>query len=342
MKKELQSFDQKNNKTLSQRLVFYCESQNGRALFELAVTLVPLLLLWVLMWMSVKVGFWLPLLLAIPTGGFLMRLFVIQHDCGHGSFFSSRLANDWLGRLLGAFTLTPYDYWKRNHSIHHSTSSNLDRRGIGDIHTATVEEYRQMSWWGRFAYRLYRHPLVMFGVGPAYVFFFQHRLPLNQITEGWKPWLSTMTTNALIFLAATLLIWYLGLWGFVLVHVSVVLVAASIGVWLFYVQHQYEEVMWMRDHDWTLQGSALVGSSHYDLPLVLRWFTANIGVHHVHHMNSRIPYYRLHQVLRDNPELRDVGRLTLFESFRTIHLALWDEAKKKLITFREFTRMDRA
>src|SRR5579863_8097168 len=186
---------------LSRSLMRYCEPSTRHALFEVAVTLIPLLLLWVAMWLSLDVGYWLTLLLAVPAAGFMVRLFIIQHDCGHGAFFRHRAVNDWVGRLLGVLTLTPYDYWKRNHAVHHATSSNLDRRGIGDIELLTVEEYQGRSWWQRFAYRCYRSPPVMFVIGPAYMFFLQHRLPFHQMRGGWRPWISTMATNAAIVLA---------------------------------------------------------------------------------------------------------------------------------------------
>ena len=320
---------------LVRSLVHYREPSHARALFELGVTAGALGLLWVLMWLSLGVGYWLTLLLSLPAAGFLVRLFLIQHDCGHGAFFRHRMANDWIGRILGVLTLTPYDYWKRNHAIHHASSSNLDRRGIGDIETLTVQEYRARSWLGKCAYRIYRNPLVMFGVGPAYLFLLQHRVPLNQMRAGWKPWLSTMATNLAIGLGVTFMVCFVGIQPFFLVHMPIMLLAASIGVWLFYVQHQYEGVVWTRERAWTLHESALSGSSHYNLPGVLRWFTANIGVHHVHHLNSRIPYYRLPQVLRDHPELSDVSQLTFRQSLRGVRLALWDETRQRLVSFRE-------
>jgi omega-6 fatty acid desaturase (delta-12 desaturase) len=320
-------------KTLFSALLKYREPNQPRALFELAVTLVALVSLWVLMWWSLGIGYWLTLLLAVPAAGFLVRLFMIQHDCGHGAFFRGRAVNDWVGRVLGVLTLTPYDYWKRNHAVHHATSSNLDRRGIGDIDTLTVAEYRARSWAGRLAYRIYRNAAVMFGVGAAYLFLLQHRLPFNQMRAGWRPWVSTMATNAAIAGAVALMIWLVGTGPFLAVHLPIMLMAASMGVWLFYVQHQFEDVQWTRTEGWVQQDAALSGSSYYDLPRVLRWFTANIGIHHVHHLNSRIPYYRLQQVLNDHPELKAVGRLTIRESLRGVRLALWSESRKKLIGF---------
>jgi acyl-lipid omega-6 desaturase (Delta-12 desaturase) len=320
-------------KTLFPALLRYRESDQPRALFELGVTVLSLVLLWALMWLSLDVGYWLTLLLAVPAAGFLVRLFMIQHDCGHGAFFRDRIVNDWVGRLLGVLTLTPYDYWKRNHAVHHATSSNLDRRGIGDIETLTVEEYRSRSLPGRLFYRLYRNAIVMFGIGAAYLFLLQHRLPFHQMRAGGRPWVSTMATNAAIALLVAGMIWLVGTGPFLLVHLPIMLLAASMGVWLFYVQHQFEDVMWMRNDSWVPQDAALSGSSYYDLPPVLRWFTANIGIHHVHHLNSRIPYYRLQQVLHDHPELKKVGRLTFLESLRGVRLTLWCESRRKLISF---------
>ena len=327
-----------DSKTLFAALLRYREPNQGRALFELAVTLLSLVALWILMWLSLKVGYWLTLLLAIPAAGFLVRLFLIQHDCGHGAFFGGQAVNDWVGRALGVLTMTPYDYWKRNHAIHHATSSNLDRRGIGDIETLTVEEYRARSWAGRLSYRLYRNAIVMFAFGAPYVFLLKQRLPFYQMRAGWRPWVSTMATNAGIALAVAVMIWLVGMGPFLLVHGPIMLMAAAMGVWLFYVQHQFEDVVWMRNDNWVLQEAALSGSSYYDLPGVLRWFTANIGIHHVHHLNSRIPFYRLQQVLRDHPELKKVGRLTLRESLRSVRLTLWCESRRKLVSFADQRR----
>ena len=324
--------------SLSRALLSYREPDHRRALFEVGITVVPLVALWVLMWLSLDVGYWLTLLLAVPAAGFMVRLFMIQHDCGHGAFFRYRAANNWLGRVLGVLTLTPYDYWKRNHAIHHATSSNLDRRGIGDIATLTVSEYRRKSRLGRIAYRCYRSALVMFAIGPAYMFLLQQRFPFYQVGNGWRPWVSTMATNAAIALVVTVMMWLVGVGPFLMVHLPILLLAASMGVWLFYVQHQFEDVEWARGGDWMHSRTALTGSSYYDLPAVLRWFTANIGIHHVHHLNSRIPYYRLPQVLRDHPELKAVGRLTLWQSLRSVRLALWCESRRKLVSFADLRR----
>ncbi len=320
----------------AQILSRYREPNHARSIGELAVTALPLAALWLASWFAYSLGYpWASLLIAIPAAGFLLRLFMIQHDCGHGTFFSYRWANDWTGRVIGVLTLTPYDFWRRTHAIHHASVGNLDRRGIGDVNTLTVREYRSRSWPGRLVYRLYRHPLVMFGLAPAYLFFLQQRLPVGLMRSGWGPWVSTSATNLAIGLIAAALVWSIGIKAFLFVHLPIVLLAATIGVWLFYVQHQFEDTAWEVDAEWNLHEAALRGSSYYDLPAILRWFTANIGVHHVHHLCSRIPYYRLPQVLRDHSELRQVGRLTLLESFRCINLVLWDETKRHLISFHD-------
>src|SRR5437762_4751387 len=319
----------------SRILTRYRNPSAARSLVEIAITFGPFVLLWAATWLGIYFGHWISLLLAIPAAGFLVRLFMIQHDCGHGSFFRSRPLNDWIGRAIGVLTLTPYDFWRHTHAVHHASSGNLTRRGMGDIDTLTVEEYLALSWLGRLRYRLYRHPAVMFGIGPAYMFMLQHRLPIGLMRDGWRPWLSTMATNTAIAAVAVTLMWFVGVKAFLLVHLPVLLLAASIGVWLFYVQHQFEETFWVRRPIWNRHEAALHGSSHYDLPAVLRWFTANIGVHHVHHLCSRIPYYRLPQVLRDHPQLADVKRLTLLESLACVRLVLWDEAQQRLISFRE-------
>jgi omega-6 fatty acid desaturase (delta-12 desaturase) len=317
-------------------LKLYRAPSAARASFEIAVTLIPFLALWASMLFAVCSGHWRFYALAIaPAGALLVRLFMIQHDCGHGSFFPNRAANDWTGRVIAILTLTPYDHWRRSHAIHHATSGNLDGRGVGDISTMTVREYFAAGRWGRLRYRLYRHPIVIFGLGPFYLFVVQQRLPLGFMRKGLAPWISTMSTNAGVSAAGALLIWTFGPWPFLIVHLPIVLIGATAGVWLFYVQHQFELTRWDSKPAWEAQEAALHGSSHYDLPAVLRWFTANIGVHHVHHVSMRIPYYRLQDVLRDHPSLRTIGRITLLESLACVRLTLWDEDKRKLVSFRD-------
>jgi len=232
-------------------------------------------------------------------------------------------------------TLTPYDYWRRAHTVHHASAGNLDARGVGDITTLTVAEYRALSFWGRLAYRLYRNPVVMFLVGPVWVFGIQQRWPVGMMRSGMEPWLSTMATNIAILALAIGQIWLIGLNSFMLVQLPIILLAGMAGVWLFYVQHQFEETHWSQGEDWKFQDAALHGSSFYDLPGPFKWLTGNIGVHHVHHLASRVPFYRLPEVLKDHPELRNINRITFLESLRCIPLVLWDEQSRRLVSFRK-------
>jgi omega-6 fatty acid desaturase (delta-12 desaturase) len=319
-----------------QMLTRYQGANLTRSILELVVTAAPLLFLWGAAWIASSFGlWWLALLLAVPAAGFLVRLFMIQHDCSHRAYFKSAKFNDWLGRVIGVFTLTPHDCWRRTHAIHHATSGNLDRRGIGEVKTLTVDEYRALPALKRLGYRLYRHPAVLFGIGPAFLFVLLHRLPTGAMREGWRPWLSALGTNAAIGALVGLVLWLGGWQALVLVHLPTLLLAASIGVWLFFVQHQFEHAYWARQSAWNGTEAALRGSSYYDLPQPLRWMTANIGIHHVHHVSSRIPFYRLPQVLREHPELKNVSKLNFAASVRSVGLTLWDERAHRLISFKE-------
>jgi omega-6 fatty acid desaturase (delta-12 desaturase) len=324
-----------NLREIARHLATFRQPSNARGSFELAVSAGPLALLWLLMWLALDLHYAVTLLLSVPAAGFLLRLFLIQHDCGHGAFFKGRRANDWVGRCIGVLTLSPYDLWRRGHATHHAGTGNLDRRGTGDVDTLTVREFAQLSFWGRLRYRLYRSPAVMFGLGPAWLFFLRYRLPLGHMREGWRPWLSAMGTNGAIALASTALILLVGLKAFLLIQIPITLIAASLGVWLFYVQHQFEHTHWSKGKQWAFHEAALFGSSYYALPGVLRWFTANIGMHHVHHLCSNIPFYRLSAALRARPELAEVNRLTIWESLRSVKLVLWDEAAGRLVSFRD-------
>ena len=307
-----------------------------RSVFELAVTAGPFVALWVLAWAAWEFGHgWISFFLAVPAAGFLLRLFMIQHDCGHGAFFRHRALNDWTGRVIGVLTLTPYDMWKRAHAIHHGTSSNLDKRGTGDLDTLTVREYRALPLLGRLRYRLYRNPLVLFGIGPIYMFILRHRLPLGWTILKWRAWISPMATNAAIAAVVVGLMYLIGWKTFLLVQIPITLIAGVIGVWLFFIQHQFDDTFWAADGAWTVQDAALRGSSYYVLPMPLSWITANIGIHHVHHLYARIPFYRLPQVLRDQARLANVSRVSLLESLRCARLALWDDAGNRLLSFRE-------
>lgn len=331
-----------NSQLWSLRLAKHRQQDNLRGLRELAVTAICFAALWAGMWALAQYSYWLALLVAIPAAGFLVRLFLIQHDCGHGTLFTRRSVNDWIGRVLGVLTLTPYDYWRNSHAQHHAGSGNLDRRGIGDIDLLTVREYAALTPWQRFRYRLYRHPMVMFGLGPTYLFILQHRLPIGAARGDKAAHISAYATNFGIAALVAIMVASLGWWQFLQIHAPITIAAASLGVWLFYVQHQFEDTYWCRSRDWSSSTAALQGSSYYDLPGPLRWLTANIGMHHVHHLSSRIPFYRLPAVLREWPELGNVRRLTIRESLGCVRLTLWDEASQRLVSFRQAAALPRA
>jgi omega-6 fatty acid desaturase (delta-12 desaturase) len=332
---ELDAADDRSAREWLKILGRYREPNVTRSILEIVITAGPFVLLWTASWLALSVSYWLSLAIAVVASGFLVRLFLIQHDCGHGAFFRNRATNDWIGRVLGVVTLTPYDVWRRNHAVHHASSGNLDRRGIGDIQTLTVREYYALPPLRRLAYRIYRNPIMLFVIGPAYQFMLQHRLPIGLMRSGWRPWISSMGTNLGIALVFIVMMWLVGVSSFLLVHLPIVLLASSIGVWLFYVQHQFEETVWAESSTWKFPTAALHGSSYYVLPSGLQWMTANIGIHHVHHLYSGIPYYRLPDVLNDYPDLKQFGRITLLESLQCIRLRLWDEGTQRLVSFRE-------
>ena len=317
------------------KLKSYRAPSLSRSSFELAVTIIPFIALWAAaVWVS-AFSFWLALPICILGGGFLVRMFLIQHDCSHSAFFKSRRANMWTGRLIGIFTLTPFDAWQRSHLIHHGEHGNLDTRGVGDIQTLTIDEYNARDWLGRLMYRLYRSPAVLFGIGPIFIFLFHHRLPIGFMNKGVRYWISSMATNVALLAIMIGGSWLLGWLPFLMTYLVMATVAATGGVWLFYVQHQFEDTVWETSEEWQVHDAALYGSSHYVLPPLLRWMTANIGIHHVHHLYSRIPFYRLPAVLRDHPQLAKIQRITLMESFATVRLKLWDAKNKRLVSFRE-------
>ncbi|MHA7820119.1 MAG: fatty acid desaturase [Erythrobacter sp.] len=284
---------------------------------------------------ALDAGYYLALLLTPLAGLFLLRLFIIQHDCGHEAFFRRRKSNNWVGRAIGVLTLTPYDCWRRSHALHHAATGNLDARGFGDVDTLTVHEYLERGLIARTFYRLYRHPVTLLGLGPAYLFLLRHRLPIGLMKAGTIYWISALGTNAV---TATILVGLslaFGAGTTALVFLPVLLVAASMGVWLFYVQHQFDDAQWDQRKDWEFHAYALAGSSYLHLPAPLRWFTGNIGIHHVHHLMSRIPFYRLPDVMEAYPALGEINRITIGQTPRLFTLALWDEDRRKMVSFAE-------
>ncbi len=304
-----------------------------KSCWQVANSLIPFFVLWYLMYLSYAYSYWLTLLLALPTAGLLVRIFIIQHDCGHHSFFHSKRANDVLGVFCGILTLTPYHFWRRTHSRHHVTSGNLDHRGHGDVGVLTVKEYEARTRWGRLGYRIYRHPLFLFLIGSSYMFIVQQRIASGLPGSWRRERLSIYTTN-LAILAILVTAWMtIGLQAFLLIELPIVVIGAAAGSWLFFVQHQYEDAYWQPNRTWDFTASALAGSSYYRLPAVLRWFSGNIGYHHIHHLNSRIPNYHLAACHAAEPDFRQAVTFGLVESLSCVSFKLWDEDGKRMVTF---------
>ena len=309
----------------------------GRALWQIINTAVPYATLWYLMYLSTAVSYWLVAPLAILAGGFLVRVFVIFHDCGHGSFFKSETANHICGAITGVLTFTPYYHWRWEHAIHHSSAGDLDRRGTGDVWTLTVQEYLESSRWKRFAYRLARNPVVLFVIAPLFLFLVWQRIPSPK--AGLRERLSVYCTNLALLLLAAGLIRIFGWKAYLVIQLTIVTVAGSAGVWLFYVQHQFEGVYWERGREWDYTRAALKGSSFYKLPRVLQWFSGNIGFHHIHHLSPRIPNYHLEKCHKAEPLFQTVKPVTLFSSLKSFTFRLWDEQRRRLVGYRHLGKI---
>ncbi|MNX61798.1 Fatty acid desaturase [compost metagenome] len=314
----------------------YEKPQLRRSILQIINTFVPFFVLWYLAYLSLSVSYLITLPLAIVAGGFLVRTFIIFHDCCHNSFFKSRTANEIVGTLTGILTLCPYHQWRHSHSVHHATNGNLDRRGTGDIWTLTEEEYMSSSPLRRFYYRVYRNPLIMFTIGPVYVFLVIYRF--NRKGAKPKERMNTYITNVGIAAAVTLLIWAIGWQAFLLVQLPIFFVSGVAGIWLFYVQHQFEDSYFEPEEDWDYVQAAMHGSSFYKLPRLLHWITGNIGFHHIHHLSSRVPNYYLEKVHNQNPQLQKVQTITLLTSLKSLRFRIWSEQKKKFIGFRDLKR----
>jgi omega-6 fatty acid desaturase (delta-12 desaturase) len=311
----------------------------ARASWQLINTLVPYAVLWYGMYLCMAVSYWLALPMALVAAGLLVRVFIIFHDCGHGSFFKSKAANNITGFLAGVLTLTPYYHWRWEHALHHGSSGQLDRRGAGDVWSLTVQEYLESSRWRRFAYRLARNPVVLFVIAPLYLFVVSQRFPSRNAQKRERQ--SVHWMNAAILAMASVLTAVMGLKNYLLIQLTVTGFAGAAGVWLFYVQHQFEEAYWERGDDWSYAAAALQGSSFYKLPRILQWFSGNIGFHHIHHLSPRIPNYNLQRCHDADPIFQTVQPMTFLASLKTLPLRLWDERKKKLVRFRHVRKSDR-
>jgi len=317
-----------------QSILKYDQPSLRKAIGQLIDTFVPYFALWALMVRTVQSGhaYWVTLALAIVAAALLVRIFIFFHDCCHGSFFASRRANRILGYISGMLTFTPYEDWRRSHAGHHATAGDLDRRGTGDVWTLTVEEYLAAPGLRRLVYRFFRNPLVMFGLGPAFVFLLAQRFPHKGTRKRERN--SVVFTDLAILAIIGVASVTIGLRAYALIQLPIMLVASTIGVWLFYVQHQFEGVYWARHEVWDPMRAALEGSSYYKLPRVLQWFTGNIGLHHIHHVRPRIPNYNLQQCYDDTPALQAVRPLTIRRSLQSLRMNLWDEKRQKLVSFR--------
>jgi acyl-lipid omega-6 desaturase (Delta-12 desaturase) len=303
--------------------------------FQIGSTLLPLLALAALIVWLANQAPWLAVALTLPLGGLVVRCFIIQHDCGHGSYFTSRTANDAVGRAMSLITFTPYMLWRRAHAQHHATSGNLDKRGAGDIKTLTVSEYLALDRFARFRYRIYRNPAFLFLVGVPGFFMILQRLPWGHPLSPRECWKSVVGLDLAILFVFGLLAAMIGLKALVILVVPTLIVASVIGGWLFFIQHQFENTLWDEKKEWDFQVAAVHGSSFYDLPAVLRWFTGNIGFHHIHHLNSMVPNYRLQECMADLPELATINRMTFLDSLKCARLTLWDEETRTMIRFNQ-------
>jgi acyl-lipid omega-6 desaturase (Delta-12 desaturase) len=322
-----------NTKNLKKQVAPYEKSTTKESVFQIINTIVPFFGLWFLAYLSLSVSYWLALIPIVIAAGFLVRIFIIFHDCTHHSFFKSRRANKILGTFTGVLTFFPYDQWGHEHSVHHATSGNLDKRGTGDIWTLTVDEYLAAPLKTRIAYRFYRNPLVMFVIGPIYIFLITNRF--NRKGARKKERLNTYLTNVIIVAVIALLCWAIGWQSFLFVHGLIFMISGSAGIWLFYVQHTFEDSYFEEDKDWEYVKAAVEGSSFYKLPKLMQWLTGNIGFHHVHHLSPRVPNYKLEEAHKNTAPLQHVPTITLATSLRSLRFRLWDEDKKNFVSFKE-------
>ena len=313
-------------------IIKYARPDLRKSIWQIINSVIPYLFMWYLMYKSIAYPYWVTLLLSFAAIGFLIRIFIIFHDCGHRSYFKSKKANTVVGMILGLLVFTPFHKWHQQHKVHHQTSANLDKRGIGDVWTMTLDEYNDASPGERFMYRAFRNPWIMFTLGPLFVVFITNRSTNKKMTKQEKQ--NVYFTNIMLLAVSVVISLIIGLREYLLIQLPIVLIAHSIGIWLFFIQHQFEDVVWERENRWNYKISAIEGSSFLKLPRVFQWFTGNIGYHHVHHLSSKIPNYNLEKCHKEVEMFRDVRPIILLSTFRALNLGLWDEANRKMITFR--------
>ncbi|UHA73670.1 fatty acid desaturase [Paenibacillus sp. 481] len=324
---------QAKQSNLKKSMVPYEKVDMRRSVRQIINTLGPLFLLWYAAYLSLSVSYWITLPITIVAAGFVIRTFIIFHDCCHQSFFKSRVANDILGTITGVLTLCPYQQWKNTHSIHHATSSNLDKRGVGDMWVLTVDEYVASPLSTRIAYRIYRNPFVMLILGPIFIFLVTYRF--NRKGAKTKERVSTYITNVLLVALYAFMCWLIGWQAFVMIQGPIFLVSGMLGIWLFYVQHQFEDSYFEHDDEWSYVKAAVEGSSYYKLPKVLQWITGNIGFHHVHHLSPKVPNYNLEQAHNETPPLHQATTITLRTSLKSLRFSLWDEETNTFVSFKQ-------
>ena len=329
--------DQQDKRTWIEVISDYNKPDVSLSIWQIINSLGPYIFLWVAMYYSLQISYLLTLGLALVATGFLVRMFIIFHDCGHGSFFRSKKANRIVGTILGSLVFTPYDYWHGEHAIHHKTVGNLDKRGSGDVKTLTVEEYEQLSSGKKLYYRLYRNPIILFVLAPFILFVIWFRFPRESMEQAGRR--SVYVTNLIILLFCTPLILLMGWKAFLMIQLPVIYMATVAGVWLFYVQHQYEDVIWTRQEEWDYKKMALEGSSFMKFPRLFQWFSGNIGYHHIHHLSPKIPNYKLEKCHKENQMFRTIKAVTFVPSLRTMSLRLWNEKAGRLISFRQYRKL---
>lgn len=315
----------------------YQQPDARRSVWQIINSIAPYLGLMVAMYFTLDISYWLTLLLAIPAAGFMVRIFIIFHDCGHGSFFKSKKANDFWGNITGILTFTPYLQWRHDHALHHASAGDLDRRGFGDVWTLTVKEYLALPPLKRLWYGIFRHPLFLFGIGPFYTFIISHRFANKNGTVRERN--NVMMTNLILLIIMVLLHLLIGIKAFILIQLPIVMIGGAVGLWLFYVQHTFEPPYWEHHEDWDFVTAALDGSSFYKLPPILQWFTGNIGIHHIHHLSPRIPNYRLQACQDENAIFHNVEPLTLRASLASVNLRVWDDELGRMLSFREMRKL---